>query len=227
MDFQPMKLEERHKEFAVKCYAKFMKRSEVTDAFMEEFVTDIATAYRETSKSETPQALVEELMTETAQETQHEFNLRSALQKVDMFQIDKDREFDNASEEQRDRINATKKIREYLEKLKANLSDRLRRLNITHRQFPEKYRDLFNQTRNEYFTSYRTENLQNPDNIVLELETLYGYVKQRVFQEASPKEAMKQLTLAHNILKTIATYNAINAQQEIVDITPQKQLTDT
>lgn len=222
-----MQLEEKHKEFAVKCYARFMKPAELIDAFMEEFVPDIATAYLETSKSETPQALVEELITETAHETQHEFTLRSALQKVDMFQIDKDREFDNASEEQRDRIKATEKIREYLVKLKSNLSDRLRRLNITHRQFPEKYRDLFNQTRNQYFTSYRTENLQNPDNIILELETLYGYVKQRVFQEASPKEAMKHMTLAHNILKTIATYNAINAQQEIVDVTPQKQLTDT
>lgn len=40
---------------------------------------------------------------------------------------------------------------------------------------------------------------------------------------------MKHVNLAHNILKTIATYNAINAKQEIIDVTPQntKQLTDT
>ena len=205
MDFQPMKLEERHKEFAVKCYAKFMKRSEIINAFVEEFVTDIATAYRETSKSKMSQALVEELMPEAAQKTQSEFSLKNGMEKVQMLM----------------------NLREYLVQLKANLADRLRRLNITHCQFPEKYRDLFNQTRNEYFTSYQTENLQNPDNIIIELETLYGYVKQRVFQEASPEEAMKHLTLAHNVLKTIATYNAINAQQEIVDGTPQKQLTET
>ena len=60
--------------------------------------------------------------------------------------------------------------------------------------------------------SYRTENLQNPDNVILELETLYGYVKQRIFQEINSKEAMKHVNLAHNILKTIATYNAINAK---------------
>ena len=65
-----MKLEERHKEFAVKCYARFMRPAEVIDAFMEEFVTDIAAAYLETSKSEIPQALAEEIVAEAAQEAQ-------------------------------------------------------------------------------------------------------------------------------------------------------------
>ncbi|MDE0636822.1 MAG: hypothetical protein OXI43_13375 [Candidatus Poribacteria bacterium] len=228
MDFQPMKLEERHKEFAVRCYARFMKRAEVTNAFMEEFATDIANAYLETSKSETPQALVEELMTEAAQEIPKDAAYRTAMRKLEMLKSASNK-FDNASEEQRDRIIASQMVREYLIKLKANLSDRLRRLNITHRQFPEKYRDLFNQTRKEYFVSYRTENLQNSDNVILELETLYGYVKQRIFQEVNPKEAMKHVNLAHNILKTIATSNAINARQEVIDVTPQntKQLTDT
>ena len=84
MEFQPMQLEERHKEFAVKCYAQFMKRSEVTNAFMEEFATDIAATaatYLETSKSEMPQALVEELMSEVAQETQNEFTLQNSVAK--------------------------------------------------------------------------------------------------------------------------------------------------
>ena len=120
-------------------------------------------------------------------------------------------------------------ITEYLMKLETNLSDRLRRLNITHRQFPEKYRDLFNQTRKEYFLSYRAENLQNSDNVILELETLYGYVKQRIFEEVNSKEAMKHVNLAHNILKTIATCNTSNAKQEVLDVTPRntKQLIDT
>lgn len=222
-----MKLQEKHKEFAVKCYARFMKPAEVVNAFMEEFVTDIATAYLETSDTEMTQALVEELMAETAQETQKEFIHKTVRQKLKLLETDKDRGVNNASEDQHDRIIAFQTIREYYTKLKDNLSDRLRRLNITHRQFPEKYRDLFNQTRKAYFQSYRTENLQNPDNIIFELETLYSYVKQRIFQEVNSKEAMKHVNLAHNILKTIATYNAINAKQEVVDITPQKELTDT
>ncbi len=228
MEFRPMQLEERHKEFAVKCYAQFMKRSEVTNAFMEEFATDIATAYLETSKSETPRALVEELMSEVAQETQKEFTYKIALHKLEMHKGASDK-LDNTSEKQRDRITTSQMVREYYTKLKNNLSDRLRRLNITHRQFPEKYRNLFNQTRKEYFLSYRTENLQNSENVVLELETLYGYVKQRIFQEVNSKEAMKHVNLAHNILKTIATYNAINAKQEVIDVAPQntKQLTST
>lgn len=187
MDFQPMKLEEKHKEFAVKCYARFMKRAEVINAFMEEFATDIATAYLQTSKSETPQATVEELIAETAQETPKDAAYTTAVRKLEMLKSDSDK-FDNASGEQRNRIIASEKVREYYTKLKDNLSDRLRRLNITHRQFPEKYRDLFNQTRKEYFVSYRAENLQNPDNVILELETLYGYVKQRIFQEINSKK---------------------------------------
>ncbi len=36
-----MILEEKHKEYAIKCFAQFMTRSEVTDAFMQEFRHDI------------------------------------------------------------------------------------------------------------------------------------------------------------------------------------------
>ncbi|MDE0314247.1 MAG: hypothetical protein OXM61_05050 [Candidatus Poribacteria bacterium] len=32
-----MKFEGKHKQFAVKCFAQFMTRTEVTDAFLEEF----------------------------------------------------------------------------------------------------------------------------------------------------------------------------------------------
>ena len=54
-----------------------------------------------------------------------------------------------------------------------------------------------------------------------ELETLRGYVKQAIFQEQDPKEAMKHINLAHQILKTLVACNAINAEQDVVDITPQ------
>ena len=58
-------------------------------------------------------------------------------------------------------------------------------------------------------------------NIAQELETLYGYQKQRIFQAEDPKEATKHLTLAYQILKTLIACNAINAEQDVVDITPQ------
>ena len=36
-----MKLTEKHREFAVKCFAKFMTRTETTNAFMQEFAHDL------------------------------------------------------------------------------------------------------------------------------------------------------------------------------------------
>ena len=36
-----MRLQEKHKEYAVKCYARFMTRSEVVEAFIEEFADDL------------------------------------------------------------------------------------------------------------------------------------------------------------------------------------------
>ncbi len=94
-------------------------------------------------------------------------------------------------------------------------------INITHPRFPNKYRDLFNQTREQHFNKYRGENLGTSENIRKELETLHGYVKQAIFQEQDPKEAMKHINLAHQILKTLVACNAINADQDIVNITPQ------
>ena len=36
-----MKLTEKHREFAVKCFAKFMTRTETTNAFMQEFAHEL------------------------------------------------------------------------------------------------------------------------------------------------------------------------------------------
>ena len=126
-------------------------------------------------------------------------------------------------------INLTEHVQAYTMDLKTNLSTRLCRLNITHNQFPVKYRQLFTQTRNEYFEYYRGEKSNVDDKIVMELETLYGYVKDTVFHEQNPKELIKHLNLAHNILKTIATYNAINENQHAIDVTPNttEQITGT
>ena len=36
-----MKLDEKHKQFAVKCFARFMTRTKVVEAFLEEFADDL------------------------------------------------------------------------------------------------------------------------------------------------------------------------------------------
>lgn len=51
--------------------------------------------------------------------------------------------------------------------------------------------------------------------------TRYGYQKHLIFQLTNPKETMKHMSLAHQILKTIVAHNAVNGSQEVVDITPQ------
>ena len=120
-------------------------------------------------------------------------------------------------------------MRKHREKVKRNLSNQLRRLNITHPQFPNKYRSLFEASGGQYFNDYRAENLGVAENVLTELETLHGYVKHRIFAEKDPKAAMKYLNLSHQILKTIVAHNAVNGSQEVVDITPQntKALEDT
>ena len=54
-------------------------------------------------------------------------------------------------------------------------------------------------------------------------------MKQHIFNEEDHKEVMNHINLAHKILKTIVGHNAVNARQEVVDITPQnmKALEDT
>ena len=86
---------------------------------------------------------------------------------------------------------------------------------------PDKYKALFNETRDEFCANYRIPDLNVPENVVRELETLYGYQKQRIFQPKNSKDVMQHITLAHQILKTIIACNALNPKQEVVDVTPQ------
>ncbi len=59
-----MKFEEKHKEFAVKCFAKYMKRVDVVEAFMEEFLYDIAVACTKEYSEKIPIKIVEDLLKE-------------------------------------------------------------------------------------------------------------------------------------------------------------------
>jgi hypothetical protein len=105
------------------------------------------------------------------------------------------------------------------------LSSLFRRLNIKHSQFPEKYRGIFNEEREKFLADYRDTSLHIPDNVTRELEALYGLTRELAYEQ---REA-KYITLALQILKTIVTCNAVNAQEEVVEITPEaaKQLTTT
>ena len=67
--------------------------------------------------------------------------------------------------------------------------------------------------------------LHIPDNVTRELEALYGLTRDLAFQQRDAK----YITLALQILKTIVACNAVHAQHDVVEITPDdaKQLTTT
>ena len=100
-----------------------------------------------------------------------------------------------------------------------------RRLNITHSQFPEKYRELFNAERENYLANYRDTSLHLHDYMIRELEALYGLTRELAYEQ---REA-KYITIALQIPKTIAACNAVNARDALVEITPEdaKQLATT
>ena len=240
-----MKLEDKHKEYAVKCYARFMTRSEVVEAFIEEFKDDLPEPppipefpytkedYKDDNSIEAKLAK-DKFIADSLADYGDRYCEAYGKESFEKFNEDLDKihaEIEQAYNPKNDFLEDKQKhldkhqnvVKNHNEKVKRNLSTQLRRFNITHRQFPDKYRNLFNQVRKEYFSSYRSESLHNSDNVELELETLYGYVKQRIFNEGNPKEVMKHVNLAHQILKTIVTCNAISTRQEVVDVTPQKK----
>ena len=50
---------------------------------------------------------------------------------------------------------------------------------------------------------YRSEIFLNIDNALIELETIYGYVKQNIFQQNKSNDVVRNANIAHHILKTI------------------------
>lgn len=229
-----MKLKEKHKQFVVKSFARFMKLTDIIDAFIEEFEDELPPL----GIPETPN--IDEIMAEPLNDSElhsrSEFiaaYLKKHLKAFDeKYGKDADDKLNESALAAFDVYREGRYIRNYKlyytreradheKQLRQKLFNQFRRLDIKHRQFPEKYRDLFNQTRDEFCASYRTSNLMTSANIAQELETLYGYQKQRLFQAEDPEEATKHVTLAHQILKTLVACNAINTEQDIVNITPK------
>ena len=229
-----MKLEEKHKEFVVKCFARFMTLTNIVDAFLEEFEDDLPPPdmseaitveylmaeplndFDVEDKSEFVVGFIEEFEEEFKEEYGDEAEKRLNQEALEEYETLRQMRFTKMAKESRDYI-----LTEHEEELRKSLFNRFRRFDIDHRQFPDKYRALFNETRDEFCANYRIPDLNVPENVVRELETLYGYQKQVIFQQKNSTEVMNHVNLAHQILKTIITCNALNPKQEVMDVTPQ------
>ena len=229
-----MKLKEKHKQFVVKSFACFMKLTDIVEAFIEEFEDELPSP-RIPEMADVDEFLSQPLSDEWIH-TRAQFIARYVKKHAETFGAEYGKDADEKlnesalaafKEQLKSECMATYKrqlneaITEHEEQLHQELFNQFRRLDINHRQFPEKYRDLFNQTRDEYCATYRISDLTNATSIAQELETLYGYQKQCIFQTEDPEDATKHVTLAHQILKTLVACKAINPEQNVVNITPQ------
>lgn len=241
-----MKLQERHNEFAVKCFARYMTRQQVADAFIQEFAHDLPQPPPEpkfnrhesnqTYQTE-KQAHIDKYMIDLQQEYQKihgedaEKHFQEDFQQLQQeLSVEYEKAFpQDVKKERTDQLNEHEmQVKEHYKKLKKELSNQLRRFNIAHTQFPEKYRQLFNQAREEFMLNYRSENLQNIDNALSELETIYCHVKQNMFLQTTPSESLRNADLAHNILKTIITCHAVTTKKKELEDQQEepKQLTE-
>ena len=255
-----MKLEEKHKEFVVRHFARFTELTDIVEAFMEKFEDELPLPDLDPDLAEIPslddmidEALAnadlpeEDILYEGKPNFKSYFISRFITEHREEFQEEHGDEADKILNEQAliefeyelrsECFNKHKELREEREialinhkkEVQKNLFNRFRRLHIDHPQFPNKYRALFIQTRDEHCANYRTQDLSISENLTRELEILYGYQKHLIFQLTNPKESMKHMNLAHQILKTLVAHNAVNNSQEVIDITPQntKALEDT
>lgn len=216
-----MKLQEEHKEFVVKGYACFMKPSEILENFMIVFAPHIAEAFLEDHADQLEKEAVEEILRKKEHFTEDHGmeGYRSDIYQFDLYKIITTKK--GVQQKRRVFVNwemIIAQINRYNKILRGKCANNFRRLNITHPQFPEKYRTLFNEAREQYLASYRTARLSLPENLILELEFLYGLIKELAIE----KRDLKYITQAAQILKTIAACNAVNQQEQPVDITPQE-----
>ena len=229
-----MKLEEKHKEFVVKCFARFMTLTQIVDAFMQEFEDDLPPphipdllpfeewmGYPHSEEAKDDERIFREVFTEEHQAAYKEKYGDEADERfnqdlLEAYQVDCERDY-----AQYCKILRANQLPQHHAQLRNILFNRFRRLDIDHVQFPDKYKALFTDTRNEFYKNYRIPDLNVPENVVRELETLYGYERQRIFQHGDSKNVTKHVTLAHQILKTIIACNAINTGQATIDVTPQ------
>ena len=70
------------------------------------------------------------------------------------------------------------------------------------------------QTRNEFHQSHHISNIPINNHILQELESIYSYVKEAIYQAETPNEAINQVRMAHTILKTLAAQNENDYQKQ-------------
>ncbi len=230
-----MTLQDHHKEFAVKCFAEYMQRSDVTHAFMQEFEHDLPKPppppeppnYEEEIAGVEYQFNRNEYIKNNMKEiTSRYFNIYGIdshikLEKEEAYYIEKFKlDFDKEWKKEREKMHE-EQLSEYqlildnhYMQIHKELSNQLRRFNITHTRFSEKYRNLFNESRDAFLKGKIDDNmtdvsLTHDDNIQQELEIIFGHVKNLMFLEKEPKEILKHVDRAHAILKTISSYNKL------------------
>lgn len=206
-----MKFQERHKYFALDCFAQFMTRQETTEAFIQKF------------KDELPKP--PEPPKEPTKEYQHRkhFDVRCELQTEREIYKHRDPlngeinfakarceirkkaqdEFDEKN--LNDHLNELhqEQIEQHEAELHEEISNQIRRYNIKDSQFPQKYMAHFHKKRKEYYQK-RTQDINN---VKEELELIYGHIKNEVFQTDDPDKALKHANTAHALLKTINSLN--------------------
>ena len=216
-----MKLQEEHKEFVVKGYACFMKPSEILENFTIVFAPHIAEAFLKDHADQLEKETVEEILREKEHFTEEHYvrNSHPNIYQRDLYKIITTKK--GVQQRRPVFVNwemVIAQINRYNKMFRGKCANNFRRLNITHPQFPEKYRTLFTEAREQYLATYRTARLSLPENLTLELEFLYGLTKELVIENRD----LKYITQAAQILKTIAACNAVNQQERPVDITPQE-----
>ena len=77
-----------------------------------------------------------------------------------------------------------------------------------------KYQQLFNKTQDEFLQNHQLNSRPINENISQELENIYGYVKEAIYQADSPNDAINQVKMAHTILKTLAAQNENDNQKQ-------------
>ncbi len=230
-----MTLQDHHKEFAVKCFAEYMQRSDVVDAFILEFQHDLPQPppppeppnFEEEITSIEYQFSREEYIKNNMDEISSRYfkmygiDSHRKLKKEEANHIEKfEQDFDKEWQQERKKM-YEEQLSEYqlildnhYMQIRKELSNQLRRFNITHTRFSEKYRNLFNESRDAFLKGKRDDNmtdvsLTQDDNIQQELEIIFGHVKNLMFLEKEPKEVLKHVDRAHEILKTISSYNKL------------------
>lgn len=191
-----MQLQDHHIKFVIKRYAQFMNRSEIIEKFIHTFSDDIKDlcGIPYTDEMTYIDKYVKRLRKEEAND-EHEWILD-----YDEHLTDAEELFSKEKEPQNEKIHDI-------------LSARFRRLNINHIQFPKKYRKFFQDERKAYFQDLQTNCLDNPYETIEELESLYQVAKKQIVEEND----IKQIPLAHQILKSIITTKRLLQEKEAIE----------